>query len=238
MNGTGYLQDVTENGFSVFVPFSDTDWIQKHMINEFEVRIDDGRTISSDQRRKTFALIHDITEFVSAPMPAARKRENVEMLRQMQLLYLIDRTDSEAVRRRLTYHFCELSQIDLFSLSDVDMTTAREFIDYLVELCVVHGIPCEDTLLNRCEDIGRYLYSCVANRRCCICGTRADIHHVDHVGLRDRHKIHNLGLRVQPLCREHHNEVGTIGQKSFDDKYHTESIALDEHLCDILKWRK
>lgn len=78
-----------------------------------------------------------------------------ETLRSMQLNYLIA-TTPDNVRRQLTQHYCRLAGIDLFSLASrsdntIDMTTARDFIDWLVELCVENGIPCMDTLLNRCE---------------------------------------------------------------------------------------
>jgi hypothetical protein len=209
--------------------------IDKKAYEQAELRLRDSRKISTQQRLKLFALVHDVTEHVSAPPNPARRREERAMLREMQLLYLIDRSDSEAVRYQLTQSFCSLSDMDLFSLSDVDMTTAREFIDWLVELCVRWAIPCQDTLLNRCEDVSRYIFACCANRRCCICGGKADIHHVDHVGMgRDRSGIHNLGLRVQPLCRIHHDEVGRIGQRSFDARYHLESIKLDAYLCGVL----
>jgi hypothetical protein len=238
MTAQGVLEEIREDGFTVWVPYLAPGYLVKHEITEFGVAIDDGRRISSAQRRKVHALIRDITEYVSAPPNPARRREETDMLREMQLLYLIDRSDSEAVRYQLTQSFCALSDMDLFSLADVDMTTAREFIDYLVELCVRWAIPCQDTLLNRYEDLGRYLYSCVANRRCCICGGKADIHHVDHVGTgRDRNEIHHLGLRVQPLCRVHHDEAGMLGQATFDGRYHLDSIKLDAHLCGVLGWR-
>ena len=166
-----------------------------------------------------------------------------ETLRELQLNYLLE-ISPENVRRQLTQNYCQLSGIDLFSLADstqdtVDMNTARDFIDWLVELCVAYGIPCNDTLLNRCEDIGRYLYACVANRRCAVCGAKADIHEYDRVGNgRNRSKIHHTDQRVQPLCRKHHNEVDNIGQKSFDEKYHITWIELDDYLCEKIGWRK
>ena len=96
-----------------------------------------------------------------------------------------------------------------------------------------------DTLLNRCEDVERYVYACVANRRCAICGKKADIHEVDTVGMgRNRSKIGHVGQLVEPLCRGHHQEAGEIGQKSFDELYHLQPIRLDEHLCEVLGWRK
>jgi hypothetical protein len=233
---TGALEEIRDDGFTVYVQFAAPMYLVKRDIHEFAVSIDDGRRISSAQRRKVHALIHDLTEYVSAPPNPARRREEQAMLRELQLLYLIDRSNSEAVRYQLTQRFCALSDIDVFSLSSVDMTTAREFIDWLVELCVRWAVPCQDTLLNRCEDVSRYLYACVANRRCCVCGGNADIHHVDHVGMgRDRERIHNLGMRVQPLCRVHHDEAHRLGQAKFDERYHLESIKLDAHLCDALR---
>ena len=235
----GYIQSHDNGVLTVVAPFTEPYLLDRQQITECEIRLDDGRTISADQRRKIFALIRDITDWMCAPGNDKRSRAEIETLRQLQLLYLIDYADTEAVRYQLTQHYCRLADIDLFSLSDVDMTTARDFIDWLVELCVAHGIPCIDTLLNRCEDIGRYLYACVANRRCAVCGAKADIHHVDSVGSGvDRRKTHHLGARVQPLCRKHHGEVESTGQATFDRKYCMDSIKLDEHLCDVLKWRK
>ena len=119
------------------------------------------------------------------------------------------------------------------------MTTARNFITHLIDFCVTNAIPCKVSLLEQCEDIEKYLYACVANRRCAVCGKKADIHEVERVGMgRDRRKMHHLGQLVEPLCRQHHQEVDQMGQKSFDEKYHLQGIRLDEQLCKILKWRK
>lgn len=199
--------------------------------------LSDGRRISPRQRNKIFALVGDIARFANG-IDKGKKTEQRETLRQMQLLYLLDGS-SEEVRSQLTYHYCQLLGVDLFSLSDVDMSTASDFIDWLVELCVQYGIPCTDTLLNRCEDQRRYLYACVANRSCAVCGKRADIHEVDRVGAgRNRREIHHLNQRVQPLCRMHHREVDGIGQESFDEKYHLGWIRLDSKLCKMLGWRE
>lgn len=235
----GYISECDGKTITVIAPFSDSYLLDRKQITECEIRLDDGRTISADQRRKIFALIRDITDWVSAPGGSQRTRAEIETLRQMQLLYLIDYADTEAVRYQLTQHYCQLTNQDLFSLSDVDMSTARDFIDWLVEQCVIHGIPCIDTLLNRCEDIGRYLYACVANRRCAVCGAKADIHEVEKVGAgRNRRTINHSGQLVQPLCRKHHSEVESIGQQSFDRKYCMDAIRLDDNLCEILKWKK
>lgn len=241
----GYIQDYDGENLLIAVPYPNgaQELIDKK-ISECEVVIHDGREISPKQRNKIFALVNDIAAWANG-MDKKRAVFN-ETLRQLQLNYVIDICDKEEVRRALTNSYCQLMSIDLFSLAarrpdTIDMTMARDFIDWLVELCVEYGIPCMDTLLNRCEDIGRYLYACAMHRSCAICGYRngkADWHHVDHVGTgRDRTKIHHLGLRGQPLCRKHHTEVGMIGQESFDEKYHMESIRLDEKLCKALGLR-
>lgn len=240
MMQTGYITGITPGkGIHVYIPYPDTDSISRKHITQVTADIRDGRTITPSQRRKIFALIRDITEYISAPDGAKRTRAEAETLRQMGLLYLIDYADSEAVRYQLEQHYCQLLNLELFSLSSVDKATAGDFIDWLVELCVIHGIPCIDTLLNRCEDIERYLYACVANRRCAVCGKRADIHEVDKVQAgRNRQAIHHLGQRVQPLCRLHHTQAESMGQQTFDKTYCMESIRLDGNLCEILKWKK
>ncbi len=230
---------------SVLIPLEDTDIVERQGITSVRVIINDGRKLSNDQRRKIFALVGDITEWVKAPGKTARTRAERETLREMHLLYVIDALDgyedSEKVRRQLTAHYCKLLDVMTFSLSNVDMTIARDFIDWLVELCVAHGIPCIDTLLNRCEDIQRYLYACVKNRRCAICGKKADIHEwgAGKPGMGgNRAKMHHSGQFVEPLCRLHHREIEDIGQQTFDDKYHLEPIALDDALCKAIGWKK
>lgn len=196
--------------------------------------------ITPEQRRKTFALMRDITAFISGE---SSRNEIRSTLRAMQLNYLIDVADSEAVRFALTDNYCRLQGIDLFSLSPsnencASKELASDFIDWLVNLCVENAIPCMDTLLNRCEDIERYIYACVLHKRCAICGRKADIHEVETVGMgRNRREIGHVGQLVEPLCREHHDECGRIGQKSFDELYHMQAIRLDEKLCERLGWR-
>ena len=197
--------------------------------------------ITPEQRRKTFALMRDITAFISGE---SSRNEIRSTLRAMQLNYLIDVADSEAVRFALTDNYCRLQGIDLFSLSPsnencASKELASDFIDWLVNLCVENAIPCMDTLLNRCEDIERYIYACVLHKRCAICGRKADIHEVETVGMgRNRKKIGHVGQLVEPLCRGHHDECGRIGQKSFDELYHMQPIRLDEKLCESIGWNK
>ena len=239
---TGYNQ--REDTLFIAVPgLSNIGSVQDIVSDEVDVALIGIREpqITPEQRRKIFALIRDITGYISG---VTDRNEIRFTLSAMQILYLADSTDEESVRFALTDNYCRLQGIDLFSLSPnnencASRELASDFIEWLVNLCVENAIPCMDTLLNRTEDVQRYVYACVANRRCAICGRKADIHEVETVGSgRNRNKIGHVGQLVEPLCREHHQEVGTMGQKSFDEKYHMQGIRLDEHLCEILRWQK
>ena len=232
----GYIKSYDGETLTVMAPFKKGYLLDKQEIVDCEIRLNDGRTISNAQRRKIFALASDIGDYVSR---ISNPREYQEMLRTLKLLYVQDRADKEHIRRMLTIKYCELVDTDIFSLSNVDMSTARDFISWLIEKCIEFDIPTNDSLLYLAEDVGQYIYLCVAKRRCAICGKKADIHEVEKVGMgRNRRTMHHLGQLVQPLCRLHHREVESIGQKAFDKKYHTESIKLDKYLCKVIGWKE
>ena len=184
--------------------------IAQKKIQTVEMRLDDGRTISSLQRRKIFAIVRDIAIWSGH--------------------------EPEYIRKLMEWDYCSISDVEPFSLSDVDMSTARDFITYLIQFCFYHSVPTKDSLLAETDDIGKYLYLCLEYRRCAICNARADVHHVDHVGSgRNRQKIVHIGMRAVALCREHHTEAHRIGQKTFEEKYHVYGIKLDEYLCEKLR---
>lgn len=178
-------------------------------ITRAEIRLDDGRRISADQRKKIFALIGDIAEW-NGDAP-------------------------EALRPILTWQFRALYDVPDFSLSDVDMSTAKDFINYLIDFCFDHAVPTRDTLLNRTDDIGKYLYSCLEHRKCAVCNDSAEVHHVDKIGMgRDRERVVHIGLRAIALCRKHHEEAHR-NEKVLFAKYHIYGIRLDKYLCDVLR---
>ena len=177
-------------------------------VNDIEIRLNDGRTISADQRRKIFAIIADIAKY-SGDAP-------------------------DYISQILTWYFCTEFNVDFFSLSDVDMTTAREFITYLIEFCFDWNVPTRDTLLHQTDDIGRYLYLCLEHRKCAVCNAKAEIHHVDRVGMgRDREKIVHIGLKAIALCPKCHR-LAHSDEKTFFEENHIYGIKLDKYLCDVL----
>lgn len=232
----GYIKSYDGEVLTIIAPFDKEYLLEQQDIVDCNIRLNDGRTISNAQRRKIFALASDIGDYVSR---ISNQREYVEVLRQLKLLYVKDKTDNETIRRTLTRHYCELIDSDVFSLSDCSVSVARGFIDWLVELCLDFEIPCNDSLAYLCEDINRYMYLCIAKRKCAICGRKADIHEVEKVGMGgNRRKMHHKGQLCEALCRLHHHEVeNNTPQKEFDEKYHINPIRLDEYLCRQIGWK-
>ena len=235
MTTTGKITKYDGERLYIIAPFTNKYLLEKQRPEEVEIRLIDSRKVSAKQRNKIFALINDIGNFVSR---VQNNREYEEMRRELQVNYIYDITDNEALRRTITKKYCDLCNIDIFSLSDCSMSTAADFIDWLVEKCIRYSIPCNDSLLYLCEDSGRYIYACVAERKCAICGKKAEIHEWEKVGMGgNRRKMHHLGQLVEPLCRQHHHEEENIGQEAFDLKYIIHPIKLDEYLCKKIGWK-
>ena len=170
-----------------------------------EIRIDDGRTITSLQRRKAYATIRDISSWTG---------------------YL-----PEEQKEWLKYLYIERTGNPYFSLSDCSMDTAREFINVILDYALEEGIPLSDRGIERTDDIGRYLYSCIKNKRCAVCGRPGEIHHVDAIGAgRNRRYVDDSGYRKICLCREHHTAAHQRGMKAFEQMYHVYGIMVQEDI--------
>lgn len=173
-----------------------------------EIRLTDGREISAEQRKKAYALIRDISEWSG---------------------YTPDET-----KQLMKYAYIIATGLPEFSLSNTDMTTAKEFITFLIAFCFDNNVPTKDTLLYQTDDIGKYLYMCLEHRKCVICNKLAEVHHVDRVGMgRDREQIVHVGLRAIALCWEHHDEAHS-NEKGLFEHYCIYGIRLDEYLCKCL----
>lgn len=204
---SGNVVDISPDGYIIAraaLPNIDRALIRQY--DKIQIGLPDGRTISPEQRRKAYALMREIAEWMG-DLP-----EYVKRLMKMEFMV----TRMQALEKHI------------FSLSDCDMTTAREFINYLIDFVIEHEVPTQTPLIELCEDIGRYVYACLMHKKCVVCGaSHVDLHHTQAIGAgRDRNDILQLGMPVLPLCREHHMESHNIGQKSFMDKYHLKPIGL------------
>ena len=220
---TGTVRDITEDGTAVIhAALPDPLRALLRAYHTVEIILPDGRRISPEQRRKVYALIGEVAEYVDG----IRSAGTIESAKKtLKMEFMLSRM--EGMERRL------------FSLSDCDVTTARAFINFLVEFIIENDIPTRVPLIENCEDIAAYVYACLMNKKCAVCGRHADLHHVDVVGMgRDRKEICHIGMRALPLCREHHTEIHSIGQEGFLRRYIVEPVKIDERIADVYGLRK
>lgn len=210
----GKITSADECGITIFAPYSDTERLTLRKYSKVQIGLPDGRTISPEQRKKAHALINEIAEWMGE-IPEYVKR---------------------LVKMEFIVNSLQSLEKELFSLSDCDVTTAREFITYLIDFMIEHDIPSKIPLYEQCEDIYRYVYSCALKKRCAISGRRAELHHVDAVGMgRDRDDIIHIGMRVLPLSREYHTLAHTKGNDWLLNEYHLEPITVDKQIAKVYK---
>lgn len=181
----------------------------------------DKRSISPEQRRKAWALIGEISAAYGYMSAGDKEQLNRDLKRQF-LLQRMDELTAEAIKA--------------FSLGDVDMTTARLYITFLIDFVVEHDIPTMQMTAELCEDIEAYVYACVTHKRCCICRKPADLHHIDRVGMgRNRDDMVHIGMEAITLCRDHHRQAHDHGDAQLLNAYHLMPIVVDERIAKIHK---
>lgn len=181
-----------------------------HLSDEVTVVWSDSRPRTPEQNRKAWALMTEIADF--------QGQEKETTYREQALAF--------------TEKSLEILQGRLFHLSTATVSEARAFITMLIEIIVEYGIPTKEPLYTMCEDIERYIYACLMNKKCCICGKKADLHHVDQVGMGySRETKPQLGARVLPLCRVHHTEYHTLGKTEFENRYHVVPVPMDRRIA-------
>lgn len=179
------------------------DMFQRKKIRNAEIRFDDGRHISAEQRKKAYATIRDISDWTG---------------------YL-----PEEMKEILKYQHMMRTGDAYFSLSNCSMDTAREFINTILEFALENGIPLSDNAIERTDDIGRYLYYCMLHKKCAICGKDGEIHHEDAIGMgNDRTKVDDSSYKKICLCREHHTLAHNLGVIRFREMYKVYGIVVKD----------
>lgn len=179
---------------------------------EVDIKVLDKRHISDQQRKFIFALCNDIGYYTG--------------------------DDTEYIRLLMQQYNANVRGIEVESLSSCNMAYANGLIDTIINFCIDREIPFSKKLLeeNQYSFTARQTYSMALKRVCAVCGRRADIHHVDAVGMgRNRQKISHVGMRALPLCREHHAECHTMGDDLFIQRYHLAPFEIDEKMERFIK---
>ena len=172
-------------------------------IKKAEMRFDDGRIISIEQRKKAYATIRDIADYTG---------------------YL-----PEEQKEWLKYLYIQKTGDDYISLSDCSMDQAREFINVILEYAIESGIQLSEQAINRTDDIGKYLYFCIKHKKCAICGQAGEIHHEDAIGMgNDRKTLDDSNHKKICLCRKHHTIAHQMGVDRFTKMYKVYGIIVKE----------
>ena len=180
-----------------------------------EVYIDpiDSRPLSDKQRRMCYALIKAIAEW------SGSSSEDIKQAFKME--FWAEQIDTLADK--------------IFSLSNAPMSLVAEFQRFLVKFIIENDVPLNFPLIGYVDDVAYYTYMCVIHRKCAVCGRRAELHHVDAVGIgNDRNEVQHLGREVISLCRAHHSEMHTLGKQGFCEKYHLDGgVTADRTILKI-----
>jgi hypothetical protein len=161
------------------------------------------KQISSEQRKKIYAILKDISKHTG---------QNIE-----------------AVKEELKLQFIHGTEMEPFSLSNCEKETAEAFITYLVGWSFMNGVSLKEHPREMFEDIETYMILCLKTKVCCICGKPGETHHWDAIGAgRDRRKYDDSDHRKIQLCRTHHSEAEQIGRDTFAAKYHVIGVIYNE----------
>ncbi|MBS0950553.1 hypothetical protein JK159_09360 [Weissella minor] len=170
-----------------------------------DVNLMDKRFLSPQQRRKAYAMIRDIAFYVGDS--PERLKDDLKMM------------------------FCSALGETWFSFSNADMTTIRLFISFMIELCLEFKIPLRDSGLKRTDDLEVYLLQSMRHRSCTICGEKADIHHIDDLGMgNDGTKADHRGREMIALCRLHYQMAHNLGWPTFSSLYHVVGVIPSDEL--------
>jgi hypothetical protein len=183
--------------------------------------IPDGRDLSDQQRRNIWAMIGEIASH-SGYKGAQEKKQLNNAMKKDFLLAFFDRLTAAAIGD--------------FSIGNVDMTTAAMYQEFLINVILENNIPTRQPILEYSDDIQKTVYACLMHKKCIICGSKCDLHHVDRVGMgNNRDDICHIGMECLPLCREHHMEAHQHGDRALMDKYHLEPVTIDEKIAKLYR---
>lgn len=211
----GKLVDIKEDGTAVIKCRVDVAQVVHRQIKECYVDLIDSRPLSDKQRRMCYSMINAIAEW------SGSSSDEIKQVFKME--FWAEHLDTLADK--------------IFSLANAPMSLVAEFQKFLIEFILSNDVPLKFPLLNYVDDINHYVYMCVINKKCAICGKRAELHHIDAVGMgNDRTEVTHLGREVISLCREHHGEMHTVGKQDFLSKYHLNGgITADKTILKIYR---
>lgn len=176
-----------------------------------EITANSNLEITIDQRKKVFAMLHDISEYTGYTI--------LESEQLMKIRYLSMQANPQ-----------------YFSLSDCSRELATDFIKFLINFCLTENISFTTRVMDEIQQDYHLRVRLLKKRLCYVCGKpNSDIDHVDTIGSgRNRRHLNQVGMRAWCLCRKHHSMRHTIGVMSMAKKYKIKPVKLTPNLINYL----
>lgn len=214
----GTIVSLREDGKATIEAFLPVAQIVHRKVKEVYIEPIDSRPLSGEQRRMCYALIKSIADWSGSSAE--------EVKTALKLQFWAEQVETLADK--------------IFSLANAPMSLVAAFQKFLIEFILSNDVPVKHPLLDCVDDIEHYTYMCLVHKKCAVCGKRADLHHVDAIGMgNDRNKVEHLGREVMSLCRDHHTEIHTLGRRDFLQKYHLNGgIVADRTVLKIYGLRR
>lgn len=192
----GRIVDISDTGeLTIKAHCNDIGTLIKRNYKECTVQFKDSRSLSDKQRKSCYALLRVISDYSGMGLDPTKE--------WMKLKFITEDLQT---------------QMDMFSLSDASMSLVAAFQRFLVRFIVDWEIPCDFPLIEYVDDVGDYIYACLASKRCCVCGREGDLYQITGTA------------KYLPLCAEHMEDAEQSLDK-FNEKYHiSDGIELDPHL--------
>lgn len=213
VKGTVVDYDPRRGVVKIEAPYEDFFTLCKREYKECIVQLIDSRPVSPKQRGACYALIREIAAWSGMQENEAKTMMKHEFVTSNP----------------------ELTDGNLFSLGNASMSLVCQFQAFLIDFILSYDVPTKFPLIEKVDDIDRYIYACLVNKKCCVCGKPADLHHADPIGMgEDRTQMIHEGLEVMPLCRIHHTEMHQYGRSKFLELYHiNRGIPADKDICRV-----
>lgn len=211
MRLNGFVRSVDDKELHITLDGNiDIKELEKHIQPDGTIRaginIIEKDSITQMQRNHIYALIGDISEYEGYP--------------------------DEVIKSVVKYRFMLQEHLDEYpSFADNEMKKqeASRFIEMLIDYCIQNEIPFRKQQFYLTADTSKMIYALTMKRLCVVCGKpHADIHHATNlVGMGNDRRMHDhWNSTYLSLCREHHNEVHSLGLSEFCERYYVKPVRL------------
>lgn len=170
---------------------------------EAEVIFHDPRRFSPQQRRLYWALLGDIYKWSG---------QSIDELHDWF---------------KQEYVITTCSLVSLKDTSESTVSEINKLLELVIDFMFEFNVPFKDGYELLPTNEAYYLFLCIKHRKCAICGSSAQIHHIDAVGNRKRVVVNHSLLRLIALCWKHHGEAHNLGNTNFCNKYKVQGIKID-----------